>query len=511
MANIAIFRINYKSDFILTLESDAGWMTPFCIKFWTGAPSQAYFAGWDGTTYTNCAYDPAEPTKLTVQFDDHNLPIGELKFQIGYHFTVADFPTTIEDEVINQASVIIEVDGEPAQVMLDFNGETAPEIQFSLPAYANEAQRIANEEERERIFSEMQEENATAVAEAENVNAELSGTILTVTNRDGVSTSKNVQGPQGPKGEDGSDADVTAENIASALGYTPQEELVSGTNIKTINNISLLGSGNIDIQGGGGTQVQSNWNETDTSSPAYIKNKPTIPAAQVQADWNVTNTSSMAFIKNKPTIPVVTGKADKVSGAESGDFAGLDANGNLTDSGKKASDFQVTLVSGTNIKTINSTSLLGSGDVSVGTYSKPSGGIPKTDFASAVQTSLGKADTAVQPAAIANLESKMAIVAASGTTLTASVDNYYLFSSAVGTLAITLTTPSDTTHITKAVFMLTTGSSPAVTFAGASGINVIAQDGFSIEASTTYEINAIYNGVAWVVACMKLSTTPINS
>ena len=31
-----------------------------------------------------------------------------------------------------------------------------------------------------------------------------------------------------------------------------------------------------------------------------------------------------------------------------------------------------------------------------GTYSKPSGGIPKTDLASAVQTSLGKADTALQ-------------------------------------------------------------------------------------------------------------------
>jgi len=89
-----------------------------------------------------------------VQFDDHHLPIGNLKFQIGYHFTVADFPTSVEDEVINQASVIIEVDDTPAQVMLDFNGETAPEIEFSLPAYANEAQRIANEEAR--IASETQ-------------------------------------------------------------------------------------------------------------------------------------------------------------------------------------------------------------------------------------------------------------------------------------------------------------------------------------------------------------------
>lgn len=36
----------------------------------------------------------------------------------------------------------------------------------------------------------------------------------------------------------------------------------------------------------------------------------------------------------------VTGKADKVSGATNGNFAGLDGNGNLTDSGNKASDFK---------------------------------------------------------------------------------------------------------------------------------------------------------------------------
>lgn len=34
------------------------------------------------------------------------------------------------------------------------------------------------------------------------------------------------------------------------------------------------------------------------------------------------------------------GKADKVASATSGNFAGLDANGNLTDSGSKASDFK---------------------------------------------------------------------------------------------------------------------------------------------------------------------------
>ena len=50
-------------------------------------------------------------------------------------------------------------------------------------------------------------------------------------------------------------------------------------------------------------QVQSDWNEADSTDPAYIQNKPTIPAAQVNADWDAT--SGVAEILNKPTIPSV--------------------------------------------------------------------------------------------------------------------------------------------------------------------------------------------------------------
>ena len=84
---------------------------------------------------------------------------------------------------------------------------------------------------------------------------------------------------------------------------------------------------------------------------------------------------------------------------------------------------QATLVSGTNIKTVNGESLLGGGNIiagdpnavkyteqtltdaqkvqartniGAGTYSKASTGIPSSDMASVVQTSLGKADTAYQ-------------------------------------------------------------------------------------------------------------------
>ena len=43
------------------------------------------------------------------------------------------------------------------------------------------------------------------------------------------------------------------DNAITAATSTKQDTLVSGTNIKTINNTSILGSGNIDIQGGGGS------------------------------------------------------------------------------------------------------------------------------------------------------------------------------------------------------------------------------------------------------------------
>ena len=49
--------------------------------------------------------------------------------------------------------------------------------------------------------------------------------------------------------------------------------------------------------------------------------------------------STLQSLWNNKIKPAVGDKADKVANATNGDFAGLDSNGNLTDSGKKASDF----------------------------------------------------------------------------------------------------------------------------------------------------------------------------
>lgn len=47
------------------------------------------------------------------------------------------------------------------------------------------------------------------------------------------------------------------DNVITAATSTKQDTLVSGTNIKTINNESILGEGNLDIQGGGGKAIEA--------------------------------------------------------------------------------------------------------------------------------------------------------------------------------------------------------------------------------------------------------------
>jgi len=67
----------------------------------------------------------------------------------------------------------------------------------------------------------------------------------------------------------------------------------------------------------------------------------------------------------------------------------------------------------TNKPQINGHTLTGNqtaADLGLGTYSKPSGGIPKTDLASDVQTSLRKADTALQTAPVQSVAGKTGAV-----------------------------------------------------------------------------------------------------
>lgn len=73
-----------------------------------------------------------------------------------------------------------------------------------------------------------------------------------------------------------------------------------------------------------------------TAIAAVVDGAPeTFDTLKEISDWITADTTGAAAI-----LADVANKADKVSGAVNGNFAGLDANGNLTDSGYKAADFQ---------------------------------------------------------------------------------------------------------------------------------------------------------------------------
>ena len=92
-----------------------------------------------------------------------------------------------------------------------------------------------------------------------------------------------------------------------------------------------------DIESSAQRNVQSDWEEADSASDAYIANKPEELIISAGPGITITDTSSTLTISAQ--ITTVSGKADKVTGSTAGNLAGLDGNGNLTDSTYKPSDF----------------------------------------------------------------------------------------------------------------------------------------------------------------------------
>lgn len=124
--------------------------------------------------------------------------------------------------------------------------------------------------------------------------------------------------------------DNAVNSLYSGLAASKQDTLVSGTNIKTIEGQSLVGSGNIDL-----SKSDVGLGNVDNTTDL---NKPISTATQTALD---TKQATLVSGTNIKTI-------NSTSLVGSGDVA-----------------VQATLVSGTNIKTINGSSILGSGDLVV--------------------------------------------------------------------------------------------------------------------------------------------------
>lgn len=231
---------------------------------------------------------------------------------------------------------------------------------------------------------------------------------------------QGIQGERGEKGDAGEDWIPTQQELASiassaaALVDVPenladlnddsthrlvtdtekttwngkQAQLVSGTNIKTINNESILGEGNINIQGGTGGDVNViEVVKVNGTALTPDSNKAVdVPVPTKVSDLNNDSGFITGYTETDPVF-----SASAASGITSAKISSWDAKSDFSGSYNDLAD-KPTIPSEVTEQTVSGWGFT----KNTGTYSKPSGGIPKTDLESAVQTSLGKADTALQ-------------------------------------------------------------------------------------------------------------------
>ena len=96
------------------------------------------------------------------------------------------------------------------------------------------------------------------------------------------------------------------------------------------------------------------------------------------------------------------------------------------------------------------------------------------------------------------------------TALTAEAGKYYRLDVPVETLAVTLPAMNAVESVKKVGIYLTAGTTPDVTITAADNKRVVFQDGYEIEAGKTYEVKALFNGVAWVVTAVEIFVPPMN-
>lgn len=149
-----------------------------------------------------------------------------------------------------------------------------------------------------------------------------------------VSSSLITSTQTGGTGLDVSFGNITSDSTKAVMGKTiytelskKQDKLVSGTSIKTINNTSILGSGNISIP------IITVDSAITSGSANAVQS-----GAVYTANQNLANTVNTYH---------------------------TELNDKITDLYDKLNTKQATLVSGTNIKTINGTSILGSGNITI--------------------------------------------------------------------------------------------------------------------------------------------------
>lgn len=108
--------------------------------------------------------------------------------------------------------------------------------------------------------------------------------------------------------------------------------------ISDITDLSTTLAGKVDVVQGKGLSTEDYTTAEKTKLDGIATGAQVNVIETVKVDGTALTPDGNKAVNIDLATPL-SGKADKVANATSGNFAGLDQNGNLTDSGKKASDF----------------------------------------------------------------------------------------------------------------------------------------------------------------------------
>ena len=115
------------------------------------------------------------------------------------------------------------------------------------------------------------------------------------------------------------------DNAITAATSTKQDTLVSGTNIKTINNQSILGEGNITIQGGsgGGKAVSAGTNISITTGETADTINCTLPIETIKNPYGISQiyVGDNIYKNNNYQAIVIASKDDSSTGETIVEFA----------------------------------------------------------------------------------------------------------------------------------------------------------------------------------------------
>lgn len=148
---------------------------------------------------------------------------------------------------------------------------------------------------------------------------------LTITYTDGTTyTTPSIRGAQGATGDTGAKGDKGDKGDTGDTGATGATGATPNLSIGTVQTLTPGSSATATITGTAENPVLN----------LGIPKGDTGSASNMYGD-----TIDMSSSDSTKVATAIGRKADKVSSPTAGNFAGLDANGNLTDSGKAAADF----------------------------------------------------------------------------------------------------------------------------------------------------------------------------